>query len=78
MATYTIAVGKRHKVEPRQIVGAIANEGGVSPFEGDPNYLPATTDWATVGQQVAQELSKAVTGQVSPEEAIRTAAGFIQ
>ena len=30
MATYTIAVGKRHKVEPRQIVGAIANEGGLN------------------------------------------------
>ena len=30
MATYRIAVGKRHKVEPRQIVGAIANEGGLS------------------------------------------------
>ncbi len=29
LATYTIAVGKRHKVEPRQIVGAIANEGGL-------------------------------------------------
>ena len=28
-ASYTIAVGKRHKVEPRQIVGAIANEGGL-------------------------------------------------
>ena len=28
--TYRIAVGKRHKVEPRQIVGAIANEGGLS------------------------------------------------
>ncbi len=27
---YRIAVGKRHKVEPRQIVGAIANEGGLS------------------------------------------------
>ena len=27
--TYKIAVGKRHKVEPRQIVGAIANEGGL-------------------------------------------------
>src|SRR3954452_6148055 len=30
MATYRIAVGKRQKVEPRQIVGAIANEGGLS------------------------------------------------
>jgi ATP-dependent RNA helicase DeaD len=29
MSTYSIAVGKRHKVEPRQIVGAIANEGGL-------------------------------------------------
>lgn len=29
LATYSIAVGKRHKVEPRQIVGAIANEGGL-------------------------------------------------
>ena len=30
MATYTIAVGKRHRVEPRQIVGALANEGGLN------------------------------------------------
>ncbi len=30
LATYRIAVGKRHKVLPRQIVGAIANEGGLS------------------------------------------------
>ncbi len=30
MAMYRIAVGKRHKVEPRQIVGALANEGGLS------------------------------------------------
>ncbi|WP_100344240.1 DEAD/DEAH box helicase [Compostimonas suwonensis] len=30
LATYRIAVGRRHRVEPRQIVGAIANEGGLS------------------------------------------------
>src|SRR4051794_34947629 len=30
MAPYRIAVGKRQKVEPRQIVGALANEGGLS------------------------------------------------
>ena len=30
MASYRIEVGKRHKVEPRQIVGALANEGGLS------------------------------------------------
>ncbi|MGN0065127.1 MAG: DEAD/DEAH box helicase [Nocardioides sp.] len=29
MQTYRIAVGKRHRVEPRQIVGALANEGGL-------------------------------------------------
>jgi ATP-dependent RNA helicase DeaD len=30
LASYRIEVGRRHKVEPRQIVGAIANEGGLS------------------------------------------------
>jgi ATP-dependent RNA helicase DeaD len=30
MTAYRIEVGKRHKVEPRQIVGALANEGGLS------------------------------------------------
>ena len=29
LASYRIAVGRRHKVEPRQIVGALANEGGL-------------------------------------------------
>lgn len=29
MKQYRIAVGRRHKVEPRQIVGALANEGGL-------------------------------------------------
>ena len=29
-ATYRIAVGKRHKVMPGAIVGAIANEGGLN------------------------------------------------
>ena len=29
MTKYRIAVGKRHRVEPRQIVGALANEGGL-------------------------------------------------
>jgi ATP-dependent RNA helicase DeaD len=30
MTRYRIEVGKRHKVEPRMIVGALANEGGLS------------------------------------------------
>ena len=29
LTAYKIQVGKRHKVEPRQIVGALANEGGL-------------------------------------------------
>ena len=37
MAAYRIEVGKRHKVEPRQIVGALANEGGLS--RGDFGYI---------------------------------------
>ena len=30
MRSYRLEVGKRHRVEPRQIVGALANEGGLS------------------------------------------------
>jgi len=30
LSSYRIEVGKRHRVEPRQIVGALANEGGLS------------------------------------------------
>lgn len=30
LATYRIEVGRRQRVEPRQIVGALANEGGLS------------------------------------------------
>ncbi len=61
------------------VVGTIdiADNGGISPLPGDANYLPATTDWATVGQQIAEELSRAVTGQISAEEAIRNAASRI-
>lgn len=55
-----------------------ADSGGVSPLEGDPNYLPATADWATVGQQIAEELSKAVTGQVSVEDALSTAGTYLE
>ncbi|MCB0912214.1 MAG: DbpA RNA binding domain-containing protein, partial [Propionibacteriaceae bacterium] len=29
LATYRISVGRRHRVQPRQIVGALANEGGL-------------------------------------------------
>ncbi len=46
IATYRIAVGKRHKVEPRQIVGAIANEGGLS--RGDFGAIKIHPDFSLV------------------------------
>ena len=56
MASYRIEIGKRHKVEPRQIVGALANEGGLNrsdfgliDIRGDHSYveLPADLPAAT-------------------------------
>ena len=46
MANYKISVGKRHKVEPRQIVGAIANEGGLS--RGDFGHIQIRPDHSIV------------------------------
>jgi len=46
LAPYTIAVGKRHKVEPRQIVGAIANEGGLG--RGDFGHIDIRGDHSVV------------------------------
>jgi ATP-dependent RNA helicase DeaD len=46
MATYRIDVGKRHKVEPRQIVGAIANEGGLD--RSDFGHIDIRTDHSYV------------------------------
>jgi ATP-dependent RNA helicase DeaD len=46
MATYRIEVGKRHKVEPRQIVGAIANEGGLG--RGDFGHIDIRSDHSYV------------------------------
>ena len=46
LAPYTIAVGKRHKVEPRQIVGAIANEGGLD--RGDFGLIDIRPEYSIV------------------------------
>jgi ATP-dependent RNA helicase DeaD len=46
MKAYKIQVGKRHKVEPRQIVGAIANEGGLS--RGDFGAIKIQPDFSVV------------------------------
>lgn len=68
-ATYRIAVGKRHRVEPRQIVGAIANEGGLGrddfghiDIRGDhslvelPADLPPETFAALAGTRISGKL----------------------
>ncbi len=44
--TYRIAVGKRQKVEPRQIVGALANEGGLG--RGDFGAIQIRPDFSLV------------------------------
>jgi ATP-dependent RNA helicase DeaD len=46
MTTYRLAVGRRHKVEPRQIVGALANEGGLS--RGDFGVIQIRPDFSLV------------------------------
>ena len=46
LSTYRIAVGKRHRVEPRQIVGAIANEGGLR--RGDFGAITIKPDFSLV------------------------------
>lgn len=53
---------------------ATADGGGVSPLKGDPSYLPGTPAWNTIGQKVCEQLSRAVTGQISPAQAIKAAA----
>ena len=45
-ATYRIAVGKRHKVSPGAIVGAIANEGGL--HRSDFGHISIRTDHSLV------------------------------
>ncbi len=44
--TYRIAVGKRQRVEPRQIVGALANEGGLN--RGDFGAIQIRPDFSLV------------------------------
>ncbi|MDT4934257.1 MAG: ATP-dependent helicase DeaD [Pseudonocardiales bacterium] len=46
MATYRIQVGRRHKVQPGAIVGAIANEGGLS--RGDFGHIDIQVDHSLV------------------------------
>ncbi|NVN49566.1 DEAD-box ATP-dependent RNA helicase DeaD (CshA) [Mycolicibacterium hippocampi] len=54
LATYRIAVGKRHKVAPGAIVGAIANEGGL--HRSDFGHITIKVDYSLV--ELPAKLSK--------------------
>jgi ATP-dependent RNA helicase DeaD len=54
LATYRIAVGKRHKVGPGSIVGAIANEGGL--HRSDFGHITIKSDFSLV--ELPAKLSK--------------------
>jgi ATP-dependent RNA helicase DeaD len=54
LATYRIAVGKRHKVMPGAIVGAIANEGGL--HRSDFGHISIRQDYSLV--ELPTKLSK--------------------
>ncbi|MGO1497837.1 DEAD/DEAH box helicase [Agrococcus casei] len=56
MAPYRLEVGKRHRVEPRQIVGALANEGGLS--REDFGHIQIRPDFSIV--ELPAELPKDV------------------
>jgi ATP-dependent RNA helicase DeaD len=64
--TYRIEVGRRHRVEPRQIVGALANEGGLGrddfgAIQIKPDFslveLPVTMDAAVLDKLRATRIS---------------------
>ena len=55
LATYRIAVGKRHKVGPGSIVGALANEGGL--HRSDFGHISIKLDHSLV--ELPAKLSKA-------------------
>lgn len=59
--TYRIEVGRRHKVEPRQIVGAIANEGGLD--RGDFGAINVNSTFSLV--ELPSDLSKDVLNKLS-------------
>ena len=55
MATYRIGVGRRHRVQPNAIVGALANEGGLS--RQDFGHIDIRADHSLV--ELPAELSNA-------------------
>ncbi|WP_207453323.1 DEAD/DEAH box helicase [Herbiconiux sp. SYSU D00978] len=61
LSTYRIEVGRRHKVEPRQIVGALANEGGLN--RGDFGGIDIRQDFSLV--ELPADLSSDVLDRLS-------------
>ncbi|MDQ1112016.1 ATP-dependent RNA helicase DeaD [Microbacterium testaceum] len=60
-ATYRIAVGRRQRVEPRQIVGALANEGGLR--RGDFGAIQIRQDFSLV--ELPADLSSDTIGRLA-------------
>ena len=61
MATYRISVGRRHKVQPGAIVGAIANEGGLG--RGDFGHIDIQADHSLV--ELPAHLSEDTLGRLA-------------
>ena len=61
MATYRISVGRRHKVQPGAIVGAIANEGGLG--RGDFGHIDIQADHSLV--ELPADLSADTLGRLA-------------
>jgi ATP-dependent RNA helicase DeaD len=61
LTTYRIDVGKRQRVEPRQIVGALANEGGLG--RGDFGAIQIRPDFSLV--ELPADLSKETLDRLS-------------
>ena len=61
MATYRISVGRRHKVQPGAIVGAIANEGGLG--RGDFGHIDIQADHSLV--ELPAHLSEETLGRLA-------------
>ena len=60
MATYRLSVGKRHRIAPRQIVGALANEGGLAREDFGKIEIHTTHSLVDLPADLPQEVWKAL------------------
>ena len=68
MATYRIAVGRRNRVEPRMIVGALANEGGLKRSDFGRIEIKSTFSLVELPEGLSAEtLSKLESTRISGE-----------